>query len=89
MLGVFEMTEINRRPLLKAIGATIGAGTALGILPKSWTRPVVHSVIVPAHAAASPGTTATTTGTTGTVTTATTVTVTTGTTATSTTPNNA
>ena len=63
-------TEINRRPLLKAIGATIGAGTALGILPKSWTRPVVHSVIVPAHAAASPGTT----GTTGTVTTVTTVT---------------
>jgi hypothetical protein len=62
---------MDRRPALKAIGA--GAGIALaGILPKSWSRPVVQSVVVPAHAATSPlgvrggddGTTTTTTTTT-------------------------
>jgi len=52
--------EIDRRPLLKALGAGIGGGAALSLLPKSWTRPVVNSVIVPAHAAASPTGTSTT-----------------------------
>jgi hypothetical protein len=56
--------EMDRRPLLKAIGTGIGGGVALTLLPKSWTRPVLHSVIVPAHAAASPAAT-TTPGTTG------------------------
>jgi hypothetical protein len=49
--------EMDRRPLLKAIGAGVGGGAALALLPKSWTRPVLHSVIVPAHAAASPAAT--------------------------------
>lgn len=66
--------ESKRRSLLKMIGASLGAGSALAILPKSWTRPVVHSVIVPAHAAASPATTVTTATTATTVTTATTFT---------------
>jgi len=53
---------LDRRPVLKAIGA--GAALA-SILPKAWTRPVVQSVVVPAHAATSPfGTTTTTTTTT-------------------------
>jgi hypothetical protein len=43
--------DLERRPVLKAIGA--GAALA-GILPKAWTRPVVQSVVVPAHAATSP-----------------------------------
>jgi hypothetical protein len=51
--------EFDRRPLLKVLGA----GTALSLLPKSWTRPVVQSIVVPAHATASPGTTTTTSGT--------------------------
>ena len=59
--GFVMSEEIKRRPLLKAIGAGIGGGAALSLLPKSWTRPVVHSVIVPAHAAASPAVTTTTT----------------------------
>jgi hypothetical protein len=58
-------SEFGRRLLLKAIGS----GAALGILPKSWTRPVVQSVIVPAHAAASPAATTTTPTTTATTTT--------------------
>jgi hypothetical protein len=57
-------SEFGRRLLLKAIGS----GAALGILPKSWTRPVVQSVIVPAHAAASPAATTTTRTTTRTTT---------------------
>ena len=56
--------EIDRRPLLKAIGATLGAGATVALLPKTWTRPVVEAVVVPAHAAASPVTTTTTTTTT-------------------------
>jgi hypothetical protein len=52
--------EIDRRPLLKAIATSVGATAALGILPKSWTRPVVQSVVVPAHAATSPPATTTT-----------------------------
>jgi len=70
--------EINRRPLLKAIGAGAGTGVALGLLPKSWMRPVVQSVIVPAHAAASPSVTTTTASPTTTVAPTTTVPATTG-----------
>ncbi len=72
-------SEFGRRLLLKAIGS----GAALSIVPKSWTRPVVQSVVVPAHAAASPVKTSTTTTTATTATTATTRT--TSTTATTTT----
>ncbi len=43
--------DVDRRPLLKALGA--GAALA-SVLPKSWTRPIVQSVVLPAHAAASP-----------------------------------
>ena len=49
---------IERRLLLKA-GLGGGALATLA-LPKQWVRPVVNSVIVPAHAATS-GTTTTTT----------------------------
>jgi hypothetical protein len=41
----------DRRRLLKI--ATVGGATSL-LLPNEWTKPVVKSVIVPAHAAASP-----------------------------------
>jgi hypothetical protein len=48
----------ERRRLLK--GAMIG-----GVLgPQYWMAPVVDAVVVPAHAAASPGPTTTTTATT-------------------------
>jgi hypothetical protein len=55
------MTLDRRRILHVALGgSTLGA---LG-LPDKWVKPVVQSVIVPAHAAASPATTTTTTTTT-------------------------
>ncbi len=43
----------NRRRALKIMA--LGAAGALAIvLPSKWTRPVVESIVVPAHAAASP-----------------------------------
>jgi len=67
------MTVDRRRILAAALGGgTLGA---LG-LPERWVRPVVKSVVLPAHAAASPDTT-TTTSTTSTPTTTTTTTTTT------------
>lgn len=51
--------DIDRRPLLKAIGTGLGAGATLALLPKTWTKPVVEAVVVPAHATSSPSTTTT------------------------------
>lgn len=39
-----------RRRLLKAVTAGIGGATILPHLPSSWSRPVVESVVLPAHA---------------------------------------
>ena len=40
----------NRRKLLKSIAAGSGAIVAGKTLPESWVRPVVDSIILPAHA---------------------------------------
>jgi len=40
----------SRRKLLKSIAAGSGAVIAGKSLPESWTRPVVNSVMLPAHA---------------------------------------
>jgi hypothetical protein len=42
---------VNRRALVKL---TVGSGGALVTLPERWTKPIVQSVVVPAHAQASP-----------------------------------
>ncbi|MGE3529427.1 MAG: myxococcus cysteine-rich repeat containing protein [Methyloceanibacter sp.] len=42
----------NRRQILKIF--TIGGVATALVLPTSWTKPLVKSVIVPAHAQASP-----------------------------------
>jgi hypothetical protein len=42
--------EVSRRDALKALAAASGALVASGMLPKSWTSPVVETGIVPAHA---------------------------------------
>ena len=47
------MSDKARRKLLKSIAAGSGAIVAGKSLPKSWTRPVVESVLLPAHAQAS------------------------------------
>jgi len=48
--------SVDRRRALKVISA--GTAVAVSILlPSKWMRPVVHSIVVPAHAAASPAAT--------------------------------
>ena len=44
----------SRRKLLKSIAAGSGVIVAGKSLPESWTRPVVDSVVLPAHAQTSP-----------------------------------
>jgi hypothetical protein len=46
----------RRRKLLKSIAAGSGAIVAGKSLPESWSRPVVDSVMLPAHAETSPQT---------------------------------
>ena len=60
------MTVDRRRIMQIALG---GGSLSPLVLPERWVKPVVKSVIVPAHAAASPATTTTTTTTTTTPTT--------------------
>ena len=43
----------SRRKLLKSITAGAGAIAAGKSIPESWSRPLVQSVILPAHAATS------------------------------------
>ena len=44
----------NRRKLLKSIAAGSGAVIAGKSLPEKWSRPIVDSVVIPAHALTSP-----------------------------------
>ncbi|WP_457937716.1 hypothetical protein [Mesorhizobium sp. 10J20-29] len=69
--------NVTRRRALKIVAS--GAVVATIALPSKWTRPIVESIVVPAHAQASP---TPTTGTTSTVTGTTTATTTTATTTT-------
>jgi hypothetical protein len=48
-----EKSSESRRKLLKSIAAGGGAVIAGKSLPESWSRPVVDSVILPAHAVTS------------------------------------
>jgi hypothetical protein len=43
-------THVARRRLLKVAGITGAAGLGAIFLPSSWTKPVLRSVVVPAHA---------------------------------------
>lgn len=59
------MSDKSRRKLLKSIAAGSGAVIAGKNLPENWTKPVVDSVMLPAHAQTSQcafGITETTTG---------------------------
>jgi hypothetical protein len=49
-----NMSDQSRRKLLKSIAAGSGAVIAGKSLPESWTKPVVDSVMLPAHAETSP-----------------------------------
>ena len=49
-----NQSKLSRRKLLKSIAAGSGAIVAGKSLPESWSRPVVDSVILPAHAQTSP-----------------------------------
>lgn len=48
------MSSENRRKLLKSIAAGGGAIVVGKSLPESWSKPVVDSVMLPAHAQTSP-----------------------------------
>jgi hypothetical protein len=48
------MSDKSRRKLLKSIAAGSGAIVAGKSLPESWSKPVVDSVLLPAHAQTSP-----------------------------------
>jgi hypothetical protein len=63
--------DTTRRKLLKLAG--IAGATAI-VLPSSWTKPILRTVVVPAHAKTTPVVTMTTTPTTTTITTTTTAT---------------
>jgi hypothetical protein len=45
-----DETRVERRRLLKLAGITGAAGLGAIFLPSSWTKPVLRSVVVPAHA---------------------------------------
>lgn len=40
-------SKISRRDVLKPI---VGTGLALGIMPEAWRKPLINTVITPAHA---------------------------------------
>ena len=52
-----KKSSVSRRKLLKSIAAGSGAIVAGKSLPESWSRPVVGSVMLPAHAQTSTPTT--------------------------------
>jgi hypothetical protein len=64
--------DTTRRDVVKKITILVGGVATLIELPARWTRPVVESVIAPAHAALSGTTTTTTTAAPTTTTTTTT-----------------
>ena len=51
-----KKSSVSRRKLLKSIAAGSGAIVTGKSLPESWSRPVVDSVMLPAHAQTSPAT---------------------------------
>ena len=54
-----DSKNVSRRRALKVLGLGGAVGVTLA-LPSKWTRPVVESIVVPAHAAASRKSTTTT-----------------------------
>jgi hypothetical protein len=47
-----ENKNFDRRQIIRTV--LIGGALATVILPTKWTKPLFNSVVVPAHAAASP-----------------------------------
>ncbi len=68
--------DTTRRDVVKKITIVVGGVATLIELPARWTKPVVESIIAPAHAALSATTTTTTTAAPTTTTTTTTSTTT-------------
>ena len=48
------MSEQNRRKLLKSIALGSGTLATAKLLPQGWQKPIVDTVVLPAHAEASP-----------------------------------
>ena len=49
--------EYTRRDIIKKV--LIGGAMATVVLPGKWTKPLINSIVVPAHAQASPPATTT------------------------------
>ena len=49
-----EPRGFGRRRLLQALGAAGGSAIA-ALAPAKWTKPLIEAVVLPAHAATSPG----------------------------------
>ena len=48
-----DASSSGRRKLLKSLVAGGGVWTTAKVLPESWQKPVVDSIILPAHAGGS------------------------------------
>ena len=57
------VNNVNRREVVKSVTLVVGGVVTALALPAKWTKPIVESIIVPAHAATSAATTAATTTT--------------------------
>lgn len=49
-------SKATKRGLIKALGASAGVLAATNILPEKWVKPVVNSIMLPAHAQVTPST---------------------------------
>lgn len=53
--------KVNRREVVKSVTVVVGGVVTVLALPAKWTKPIVESIIVPAHAATSAAPAVTTT----------------------------
>lgn len=51
------VNNVNRREVVKSVIVVVGGVVTALALPAKWTKPIVESIIVPAHAATSACTT--------------------------------
>lgn len=45
-----DTRDASRRKLIKSLGISSGVVATSALIPKTWTKPIVESVVLPAHA---------------------------------------
>lgn len=53
VVGALVSQDTTRRDVVKKIAIVVGGAVTLIALPSQWTKPVVQSIVAPAHAALS------------------------------------